>query len=1067
MRRCPNCGEENPERFRLCGFCGTPLAPQEPAAEVRKTVTIVFCDLKGSTDLGERVDPETMREGLGRYFEAMQAILQKHGGTVEKYIGDAIMAVFGLPLLHEDDALRAVRAATEMRSALRELNVELERRWGVQLTNRIGVNTGEVVAGDVSAGQRFATGDAVNVAARLEAAAPPNEILIGATTYRLVREATEVEPVAPLALKGKSEPVPAYRLISVRDTEWFSRRLEAPLVGREHELQELLDAFELASRERRLQIATVLGHAGLGKTRLTAEFLERLPAAAWVLRGRCLSYGNGMTFWPIAQMVRGASGVVSADTSEVARAKIDELLGEGAHDVAERLAAAIGLSTESFPLHETFWAMRRFIEILAARRPLVFVFDDIHWAAPTLLDLIDHLADATGEAPALILCAARHDLFDDRTEWLEKRKNATRIVLQSLSPEESAHIIDNLLGSAGLPVRVRDRIISAADGNPLFVEQMLSMLIDDGVLRRDANGEWTVRAEISTIAVPVTISALLAARLERLPEAQRAILDTASVTGVLFYEAAVRELVPASTREGVSTSVIGLTRKQLIRPDVGAMLGNERAFRFGHVLIRDTAYQRLLKRRRADLHERFAAWLERMLGLHVAEYEEIVGYHIEQAFRYLTELGPPDEHATKLGLRGSIHLASAGAKASGRGDMPATANLIERAMSLRDGADPVGIEWAVDLADALREMGEFDRARAVVTKALEAAGPTADQRLLMSLRLVELLVERSTAPVGWAETAQRDSEQAVAIFEQVGDHVGLARAFRLLATIHGIACRYGPAQQAVERAVHHARLAGDRRQETRSLAPLALCALLSPQSAEEAIALCERLAEETSVDRRAQSGVLYSLAPLYAMRGDFDRARATYRRAQKTLEEIGDRRLAAFTALYAARVELLAGEPAAVETELRPAYETLRQAGERNFVPTAAALLAEAAYLRAQDEEAEALTRVSEELASASDIESQYRWRCVRAKVLARAGRAEEAIALAEAALALVLATDGPTLQADAYSALAEVRERAGDHEGDEAALRRAEELYALKGDVVSAARVSAKRSALVSSHNR
>src|SRR6266542_1034954 len=312
MQLCPRCGEENPERFRLCGFCGAPLTQAAATAEARKTVTVVFCDLKGSTELGERVDAETLRELLGRYFESMRDILQRHGGTVEKYIGDAIMAVFGLPRLHEDDALRAVRAATEMRSALAELNAELDRRWGVRLTSRIGVNTGEVVAGDVVAGQRFATGDVVNVAARLEQAAPANEVLIGVATYRLVRETVDVEEVEALTLKGKSEPIPAYRLVAVRDTEWFSRRLEAPFVGREDELGELLVAFERATAARRLEVTTVLGHAGLGKTRLIAEFVGRVDTSAAILRGRCLSYGTGMTFWPIAEMVRGASGVTTS-----------------------------------------------------------------------------------------------------------------------------------------------------------------------------------------------------------------------------------------------------------------------------------------------------------------------------------------------------------------------------------------------------------------------------------------------------------------------------------------------------------------------------------------------------------------------------------------------------------------------------------------------------------------------------------------------------------------------------------------------------------------------------------
>ncbi len=1049
MQLCPRCGEENPERFRLCGFCGAPLTQAAATAEARKTVTVVFCDLKGSTELGERVDAETLRELLGRYFESMRDILQRHGGTVEKYIGDAIMAVFGLPRLHEDDALRAVRAATEMRSALAELNAELDRRWGVRLTSRIGVNTGEVVAGDVVAGQRFATGDVVNVAARLEQAAPANEVLIGVATYRLVRETVDVEEVEALTLKGKSEPIPAYRLVAVRDTEWFSRRLEAPFVGREDELGELLVAFERATAARRLEVTTVLGHAGLGKTRLIAEFVGRVDTSAAILRGRCLSYGTGMTFWPIAEMVRGASGVTSSDTPALARAKIAELIGEPAADVADRIAAAIGLSDTTFPLQETFWAVRKLIEILAARRPLVLIFDDIHWAEPTLLDLIEHVALTTGEAPALILCGARHDLFDDRAEWLDKRKNASRIVLQALSAQDSARIVENLLGSAGLPVAARDRIIAAADGNPLFVEQLLSMLIDDGVLRRDSSGAWSASADVTTFEVPATISALLAARLDRLADDQRAILDTGSVTGLIFYEAAVRELCPDALRDRIPANLTVLMRKQLIRPGVGALLASERAFRFSHVLIRDSAYQRLLKRTRADLHERFAGWLERVLALRASEYEELVGYHLEQASRYRAELGPSDEHTTALALRASLRLASAGAKATARGDMPAAANLLERAMALRPERDVVRLELAVELAEAFRITGQFQRAATVVTAALEGARTVGDPRLLISLRLAELLLERSTRP-DWAEMAMRDVGRAIEIFEQAGDHLGLVRAWRMLGTLHGTACHYRAAQQASEEALEHARLAGDRGQERRSLPALAQCALFGPEEVESAIARCEQLAVQAEGDRRAQSTIRVILSLLLAMHGDIDRARDVCQKAHATLHDLGGRVYAAAAALYAARIEMLAGDAAAADAVLRPDYEALTEMRERGYLPSAAAVLAASAYARDRFADAEELTAICEKIASPTDVDAQYRWRCVRAKLLARSGAMSAGVELAREALRLVLATDSPARQADVFADLAAVLELAGDAAAAVEARARAVELYRSKGDLAS-----------------
>src|SRR5215471_13170736 len=319
MVRCPDCGEENPARFRLCGYCGAQLAPAVAAEEVRKTVTIVFCDLKGSTSLGEKLDSESLREVLGVYFSAMRQVLERHGGTVEKYIGDAIMAVFGLPRLHEDDALRAVRAAFEMGTALQELNVRLQATWGVRLQNRTGVNTGEVIAGDAATGQRLATGDTINVAARLEQAAPDGEVLIGDTTFRLVKDAVTTETMEPLELKGKSARVRAHRLTGVSGVEAITRRADLPFVGREVELGHLVDAFGRALEDSHCEVVTVLGQAGMGKSRLIAEFVRHVGGRAQVLRGRCLPYGDGITFWPIAEALRQAAGIVFEDRDEEAR----------------------------------------------------------------------------------------------------------------------------------------------------------------------------------------------------------------------------------------------------------------------------------------------------------------------------------------------------------------------------------------------------------------------------------------------------------------------------------------------------------------------------------------------------------------------------------------------------------------------------------------------------------------------------------------------------------------------------------------------------------------------------
>jgi class 3 adenylate cyclase len=415
MQVCPNCGEENPPKFRLCGFCGTPLVTELPAQEVRKTVSIVFSDLKGSTSLGESVDSEALREVLGRYFDEMRAVLELHGGRVEKYIGDAIMAVFGLPKVHEDDAIRAVRAAAEMKTALAKLNDELHERWGVRLENRTGVNTGEVVAGDPTLGQRLVTGDTVNVTARLEQAAPALEVLVGEPTYRLVRDAVEVEPVEPLELKGKAERVPAYRLISVKSVEEVDRRRDSTLVGRGVELETLACELRLVRSGGTTRTVTLLADAGVGKSRLIDEFSNSAGDVP-VLRGRCLPYGRGITFWPVVEIVKQAAGIDEADAPAAAYAKIAALAGEGGSEVAERVASAVGLADRQFATDELFWALRRMLAGLAGGGPLVIVFEDIHWAETTLLDLIEYLGEGGG-LEALVVCASRPDIDEIRSGW--------------------------------------------------------------------------------------------------------------------------------------------------------------------------------------------------------------------------------------------------------------------------------------------------------------------------------------------------------------------------------------------------------------------------------------------------------------------------------------------------------------------------------------------------------------------------------------------------------------------------------------------------------------------------
>src|SRR6516165_3193441 len=593
VQTCPSCGEENPDRFRLCGFCGTVLVAQPPAQEVRKTVTIVFCDLKGSTELADRLDSEAVREVLALYFSAMKPVLERHGGTIEKYIGDAIMAVFGLPRMHEDDALRAVRAAAQMGEALAELNVTLRSGFGVTLENRTGVNTGEVVTGEGGGAQRLATGDTVNVAARLEQVAPVGEVLIGESTYRLVRDAVEVVPVEPLTLKGKPEPVPAYRLLTVTaDVRSATPADERPLVGRDREIAALEAEFRRAVAGPECRLVTLVGEAGVGKSRLIEEFMRRVAGQATVLRGRCLSYGDGITFWPLAEVLRQAAGIVPEDSEEDARIKLKSCFGEELADATSRIESGMGLSQGSYGQDELFWAVRVALKELARRRPLVVVFDDIHWAEPTFLDLIEDILDASLDVPLLLVCAARHELREDRPGFAAGRRAASQIELGELSREASGRVVRNLLGEASLPRPLERRILRLAEGNPLFIEQMLSMLIDDGLLREQA-GRWVFSGAAEAVSVPGTVSSLLGARLDHLGPTERRVVESASVIGLEFSSGAVWALVEESVRRhDLEPALAALCRKQLIRRAEPGAAGD---FYFSHILVRDTAYARLLK----------------------------------------------------------------------------------------------------------------------------------------------------------------------------------------------------------------------------------------------------------------------------------------------------------------------------------------------------------------------------------------------------------------------------------------------------------------------------------------
>jgi class 3 adenylate cyclase/tetratricopeptide (TPR) repeat protein len=1046
---CPNCGSENAEGANFCSVCGAQLGAAEASevAEVRKTVTILFCDVTGSTELGEQLDPESMRKVMARYFDTMRAALERHGGSVEKFIGDAVMAVFGIPQLHEDDALRAVRAAADMRAALEDLNLGLERDHGVRLACRIGLNTGEVLVGADSTDFGRVTGDAVNTAARLEVAADPGEILMGDETLRLVRDAVEAEPVEPLSLKGKAEPVPAHRLLEVvSETGQARRALLSTMVGRDRELEDLTRAFARAAEDRSCLLFTVLGAAGEGKSRLVEEFISTVGASASVVSGRCLPYGEGITYWPVAEAVRTALGVQVFDAPEDVVGRLVEVVADDEHaaSIVSRITEILGVAEGAGAAEETPWAIRRFLELLAGERPLVALWEDIHWAEPAFLDVVDHVVDWSREAPILVVCTARPELLDTRPAWGGGKLNATTILLEPLDAKASAELIANLLGGAGLSGEALDRITEAGGGNPLFVEQMLSMLIDDGMLLRQ-NGAWVPAGDLSSVAVPPSVAALLAARLERLTNEERRAIECAAVIGKEFYAGAVRDLLPEHLQGDATDLIRSLIRKELVRAD-RSMIPDEETFRFRHILIRDAAYQAIPKERRAGLHEAFATWIGRVGGQRAEEQDEIVGYHLEQAYRYREALGPLDEDAGRLRRLASERLAAAGVRALSRHDMRAVANLLGRAEALLDPADPVRVSLLPNLAFALWESGSTEASKAAMSEALSRAERLGDPGMNAHVSLMRWFLEDDLE--GSHDHVRSVARQAAAVFERARDEAGLARAWHLIGLVEWDLGQAGKQLPALEQALGHARRAGDAFETAEILRSVNAAIVRGPTPVPVGIARAERIIHEYPANRGAVAYTCHALAHLRARLGEFEAAREACERYRSFLLDTGQMIGYWQSAEVLFDVDLLAGDVVAAAAVAEEAYASLLEKGDR--WPYLGAFLGQARLALGKDAEAAEVAEVA--AASAFAVERALGLG-VLARVRARKGDAAAARDLIREAVAIVEPTDFlfdcGTVQLD----LGEVMEILGREEEARAARERALAMFEEKGDLVSSSR--------------
>jgi len=983
MLVCASCGHENSEDAKFCEECGFSFAAASAGAkEQRKTVTVLFCDLTGSTALGETLDPERLRALLARYFEWMKAIVERHGGSVEKFIGDAVMAVFGVPVLHEDDALRAVRSAVEMRDALPELGLQ----------GRIGVMTGEVVTGTE---ERLATGDAVNVAARLEQAAQPGEVLVGRPTLALVGDAVEVEPVEPLELKGKAEPVPAYRLVRVREAP--ERLHRALFVGRERELATVREAWERVQAEQRCELVTVVGDAGVGKSRLGAELLASVEAT--VVRGRCLPYGEGITYWPVVEVLKQLD-LLPAD--EAAAVAIGSLLGE-----TEAATSA----------EEIAWAFRKTLEEAAAERPLVVVFDDIQWGEETFLDLIEHVALLSSGAAILLLCIARPELSERRSAW------PVTLRLEPLGDEAVAELIPERIAG-----ELREKITRAAGGNPLFVEEMVAMA-------GEAEGE---------VVVPPTLHALLAARLDQLETAERGVLERGAIEGEVFHRGAVQALAPEETT--VTPRLVALVRKQLVRPDKTQLEGED-AFRFRHLLIRDVAYDALPKAVRAELHKLFASWLEEH-GTALVELDEILGYHLEQACRYRAELGLPGDDELMSAAR--RRLTAGGHRAQLRGDYGSTVSLFERAAALMPEAE-IDVALETDLADALFETGKGGDALRRADSLAERASAAGDRVGELCGRIKEGLFRIFLEPEGATERVAAILEEALPVFQAADDDLALYIAYEALGQVANIRAQLDAGLEAYERASAHARQAGLRpefvawRAAFRFFGTTPVSELLAWLDEQEA------RGGPNPILRQYRGRAL-------TMLGRFDEGRVLLAEARAELAERGGGiQLATTTGMNSVGVELLAGDPAAAAELGAEGCRLLDELGEQAQLSTAAGMLAQALYALDRLEEADDWAGRAAELGAIDDAFTQMLSRQVRAKVLARRGQHAEAERLAREAVAICDETDLLDAQGDVYADLAEVLSLVERPKEAAEALEQALQRYERKGNLVSAQRAQTR----------
>jgi DNA-binding SARP family transcriptional activator len=996
-----------------------PGAATSGAPLARRPVTVLCVALQLTPRSGAALDPETHGVVNEHVVSGLTAVLERHGGKLAASDSEHLMGVFGVTTLHEDDALRAVRASLEARETLIAEAGALPRRHGANLVYRFGLATGEALVG--GPGPLGFAGDVGTRAVTLAEAAGPGEILIGPRTQQLTAGAIQTDDTGSDRFLLRSIHA-GVRPLAVR--------LDAPLVGRGEEMRRLDAAYARAVRDRVTMTVTVTGEAGLGKTRLIQEFAERLGGRAHALTGRCLSYGEGITFWPLQEVVRQAAG---GDSPESIKALLDA--EPDAAGVAGQLHRALGRGDQgSTAAAEIFWAARRFLEVLALRQPVLAVFEDLHWAEPTFLDLVESLGLQPGRSPIVVVCIARPELLDHRPAWAAEADRAVSIHLTPLGEDAAASLLDSVSADHRIAPSTRARLIDTAGGNPLYLEQLAASLSEQS--GRDIRP-----------ALPPTIQALLSARLQRLGPGASSVLVRAAIIGKDFGELEIRELLPAEARAPLSRNLQTLVAKGLVQRGPGRDPYEEYSFR--HALIYEAAYRSIPKSLRAELHHRYADWVEAFFSDPFPGQSEILGYHLEQSVRYRTELWPADAESAALSHRAAAYLDTAGRAAHDRGDDVAAVNLLDRAAPLLPGDDPTLGRLYTSLGTALIEAGQFEKAKAALDHAQRITAANGDDRQHAHARVQALLLHLSMNPKEAAIDIARALPELRDEFETSHDDLGICNTLQLEAALHWDHSRSGAAEDAWLRAADYARKLNDRRQLADILDWLASAALWGPTPAQKGIQRCEDYLDEIGNHPLGKALILMHLAGLYAMRDNATAAHAALDSAKALVDTLGPTITAAMTQ-PAALVAMLADDPATAEVHLRREYERLAQMGERRLLGTTAAKLARVMAAQGPDryDEAIHLIAISQEVGADEDVSAQAVGQGVTARILADRGQHREAEELARSAAALAAQSDLLSERADILLDLAHVLAAAGRLPEAHDAGVQAFDLYRRKGNL-------------------